>query len=226
MLITIIGKGGSGKSTLASIIAKVISSQGSQTLLTQAETRYAVIQRRFDKSIGNSMYYGYLNGFQGGEFFVQAQRNLYLLSMADYDDFRSFNEIDEDILNSSIDSLMENFDTIVVDGTSRVNDQLTMNYIKRSDVIINLVDSSIDGIAYDLAHKDLYKIDVFKRTKFLNVLTRYKERVLNLESIENTLEKKFDLVLEYDDSVEFQLLQNIYPKALNAKVKDFITKFS
>lgn len=218
-IISLFGKEGAGKTTIAISFAEVLNDLGYKTLLFSTETRFGILQRRLNMRIEKrqSMYFAFLEEYKDKSFYRRAKENLYISSLSDEDDITSYNEIEESIIKDSISQMKLDFDYIIVDATARATDELTYHFLQESDHIINIVESSIDGMLFQNAHLKLFESDMFKE-KTIDILNKHNENLVNLQTIENTTNTKFKAVYKYnsnvlEDTINFE--QNIMIKNIS-----------
>lgn len=224
---SVFGKEGAGKTTIAISLAECLNNLGYKTLLISAETRFGIIQRRLNVEIekNKSMYFGFLGEYKDKSFYKRVKENLYITSLSDEDDITSYNKIEDKIIKDSINEMNLDFDYIIVDCTSRATDDLTYQFLKESDYIINVVESSIDGMLFQNAHDKLFKSDIFK-DKTIDVLNKHNENLINLQTIERTTETRYRAVYKYnsnviEDSINFEqntMIQRISDDLLIAEI--------
>lgn len=201
-IILFLGKEGSGKTTLANSFASVMS-KNVNTLLISANTNYGISQKMLNTTIDSdeNIYLAFINSFDENKYFkrVSESKKLYVSGMSDYDDITAWHEIQNNILENEIDNLLDRnlFDFIIVDGTSNIADDLTYPFVKKADIIINTIESSLQGIFHENATKKLNESKLFKDKKILNILNKHIEKIANKETIERAIEKKIDIVIEH-----------------------------
>lgn len=227
MIISVFGKEGSGKTTLACSFGEILSDRKMKTLVVSAETRYGILQRRFGTSIekNKSMYLGFLNGFENKGFYKLIRERLGIVSLADEDDITSYNELGEQIIKSSIEKMKEDFDVIVFDCTARATDELTYQFLQASDKVVNVVESSIDGMVFQNAHEKLFDSEVFK-AKTVNVLNKHLESAINLSTVKEITGSNYSVVYDYRPSIVQDLVKsenNRYIGEVSEDILDIVT---
>lgn len=199
---SVFGKGGTGKTTIAISLAECLNSLNYKTLLISSETRFGILQRRLNTDIekSKSMYFGFLKEFKDKSFYKRLRENLYITSLADEDDITSWSDIEESIIQNSIDEMNLDFEHIIVDCTDRATDELSYHFLKNSDHIINVVESSVDGILFQNAHKELFESDLFKG-KTINALNKHDEGLINFTTVEKNTQSRYEAIYKFSNSV-------------------------
>lgn len=234
MIISIFGKDGAGKTTLVTHLAKHLADDNNFIGLVSLETRYGALQRVMGVEVEekNSLLQAVLNPSSASSCFTKVTENMYILSMADittikdYDamtallgDKKTQNEEQLRRMQQFIDNIKDVFDILIIDCTDRITDVLTYAFLLKSDKIINVIQSNLDGIAYENAHAMLNELKLFEQKK-INVLNKHNEKIINKSSVEHLLKQKIDVVIAYNESyVETSACGKVNKKAI-AKLKE------
>lgn len=225
MIISVFGKEGSGKTTVACSFGEILSEKGIRTLIVSAETRYGILQRRFGSSIekNKSMYLGFLNSFENKGFYKMVKENLAIVSLADEDDITSYNDLGEQIIKDSIANMKDDFDVIVFDCTSRATDELTYQFLEVSDKIVNVVESSVDGIVFQNAHEKLFESEILK-DKTISVLNKHLESAVNLSTVKGITKTDYTVVYAYKPSIIQDLIKSQHNNYIGGISEDLLDK--
>lgn len=234
MIIAVFGKSGSGKSTIAINLAKSIADSGNAVGIISNELRYADISKLFtvnipeNKSLINAIldYENVLN------YYTEITNNIYLLSVgtdtniknldivSDY--LKTASKIESDKknnINSMLNNSLDIFDFLIIDCTDKVDDSLTFISLLNANKIINVIESSVSGISFEIAHKPL-KESINFQDKWINVLNKHIESVVNKRTIESTIMEEINYVIPFSKDI---FISNLLLSPVN-DIKNIISK--
>lgn len=212
MIISIFGKDGAGKTTIATHLAKYYSNKNFFVGLISTETRYGSIQRVLGVEVTEkqSLLQAILDPQMASKCFTKVNDNMYVLSMADITTIKDFDtatallgsqkaqtEEQEKRVERFINNVKDVFDILIIDCTDRVTDVLTYTFLSQSDKIVNVIQSNLDGVAYETAHLMFNDLAIFQNKK-INVLNKHMEKIINKATIEKLLQQKIPLAISYD----------------------------
>lgn len=212
MIISIFGKDGAGKTTIATHLAKYYSDKNFFVGLISTETRYGSIQRVLGVEVTEkqSLLQAILDPQMASKCFTKVNDNMYVLSMADITTIKDYDtatallgnqnkqtEEQEKRVERFINNVKDVFDILIIDCTDRVTDVLTYTFLSQSDKIVNVIQSNLDGVAYETAHLMFNEMAIFQNKK-INLLNKHCEKIINQASIEKLLQEKIALSIPYD----------------------------
>lgn len=206
MIISVFGKNGSGKTTISTHIARALADKNHFVGIVSIESRYGSIQRSLgikineDSSIINAIIQ--INDIK--KYFVEYTKNIYVLSLSDFDDITKYDALnniskDDNILSSFLSKLNKSFDYVIIDLTEMIIDNLTFFMAKNSDKLLNIIESRPESIAFADAHKNILKT-IINENKIINVLNKHDESIINKNSIQR-IYGNIDFVLDFDLSI-------------------------
>ena len=214
MIISIFGKDGAGKTTIATHLAKYYSDKNFFVGLISTETRYGSIQRVLGVEVTEkqSLLQAILDPQMASKCFTKVNDNMYVLSMADITTLKDYDTATALLGNQNkqteeqnkrverfIDNVKDVFDILIIDCTDRVTDILTYTFLSQSDKIVNVIQSNLDGVAYETAHLMFNEMAIFQNKK-INLLNKHCEKIINQASIEKLLQEKIHTSIAYDSS--------------------------
>lgn len=212
MIISVFGKDGAGKTTIATHLAKYYSNKNFFVGLISTETRYGSIQRVLGVEVTEkqSLLQAILDPQMASKCFTKVNDNMYLLSMSDITTIKDFDtatallgsqktqtEEQEKRVERFINNVKDVFDILIIDCTDRVTDILTYTFLSQSDKIVNVIQSNLDGVAYETAHLMFNDLAIFQNKK-INVLNKHMEKIINQSTIEKLLQEKIHMAISYD----------------------------
>lgn len=212
LIISVFGKDGAGKTTLATHLAKYYSGNNYFVGIISTETRYGSLQRVLGVEVTEkqSLLQAILDPNQASKCFTKVNDNMYVLSMADITTIKDYDTATALLGNQNkqseeqnkrvekfIDNVKDVFDILIIDCTDRITDVLTYTFLSKSDKIINIIQSNLDGVAYETAHLMFNDLAIFQNKK-INVLNKHYEKIINQATIEKLLQEKIALSIPYD----------------------------
>ena len=212
MIISVFGKDGAGKTTIAPHLAKYYSRNNYFTGVISTETRYGSLQRVLGVEVTEkqSLLQAILDPNQASKCFTKVNDNMYVLSMADITTIKDYDTATALLGNQNkqteeqnkrvekfIDNVKDVFDILIIDCTDRITDILTYTFLSKSDKIINVIQSNLDGVAYETAHLMFNDLAIFQNKK-INVLNKHIEKIINQSTIEKLLQEKIHMAISYD----------------------------
>lgn len=214
LIISVFGKDGAGKTTIATHLAKYYSGNNYFTGVISTETRYGSLQRVLGVEVTEkqSLLQAILDPNQASKCFTKINDNMYVLSMADITTIKDYDTATALLGNQKnqtaeqnkrvekfIDNVKDVFDILIIDCTDRITDVLTYTFLSKSDKIINVIQSNLDGVAYETAHLMFNDLAIFQNKK-INVLNKHYEKIINQKTIEKLLQEKIHTSIAYDRS--------------------------
>lgn len=226
MLVALFGKNGAGKTMLTVQLAQIAAERGQFVGIVSTEIRYGVIQRALGKKVdeAKSIKLAILDSKNIKKYATAFTENIYFYSMADVDDITSHVIEDESLLAKFVEAVKAKFDLVLVDCTDRATDDLTAAFLKQTDLIVNIVESSPDGIAFFNAHKPLRET-FYSPEKEVIVLNKNIETNLNQETAQRLIGNKIDFVIPYMPAVFENKLEQKADKHLKKIVSEFYQAF-
>lgn len=206
MIISVFGKSGSGKSTVAINLSKKIAENKQTVGIISTELRYSDIAKLFSIEIEEkkSLINAILDHSNVLDYYTQISTDIYLLSVATDTNIKNLDIVSDYIKSAStveeekiqnIRSMIKNsddiFDVLIIDCTDKVDDTLTFLSLISSDKILNVIESSLSGLSFEVAHKPLKTSERFK-DKWKNILNKHIESIMNKHTIENAIGEKID----------------------------------
>lgn len=221
MILCVFGKGGSGKTAISTHLGNHLSKDNNFVGIIGADTRYGVLQRRLGKKIPmeKSLSIAILDNNSPNKYFEKINDNMYILSMADNEDILSYQNMDKTLIDEFVNKTKSKFDHLIIDCTDRATDPITLSFIQHADKIINVVESSLDGILFLNSHKKLFESQLFK-DKEIFVLNKHIEENINLSNIEEISKVKMDVVISYKDTIRDNSFKCEEDKYLSEKVSE------
>jgi len=214
MIITVFGAGGVGKTSTVKVIANMMEANGKSCTIIDCESRFGAFQRNINQSVplDQSLKKAVLDT-QNINLYENYWDNVSYFSMADEEGIDSYLASNEGMLISFIEALKETYDIIIFDCTQNIKDDLTAFAMKYADVIINLITSSVQGLAFENAHKPLYKL---LNKKKINILNKNLANNLNNSTAEAIIGEKINLVIPFHIQIlESNLSLEDHPKFSN-----------
>lgn len=212
LIISVFGKDGAGKTTIATHLAKKYSGNNYFTGVISTETRYGSLQRVLGVEVTEkqSLLQAILDPNQASKCFTKVNDNMYVLSMADITTIKDYDTATALLGNQNkqteeqnkrvekfIDNVKDVFDILIIDCTDRITDVLTYTFLSKSDKIINVIQSNLDGVAYETAHLMFNDLAIFQNKK-INVLNKHMEKIINQSTIEKLLQEQIHMAISYD----------------------------
>lgn len=102
---------------------------------------------------------------------------------------------------------------------------MTYQFLQASDKVVNVIESSIDGMVFQNAHEKLFDSEVFKE-KTVNVLNKHLESAINLSTVKEITGSNYSVIYEYKPSIVQDLVKsenNRYIGEVSEDILDIVT---
>jgi len=162
MLINIIGKPGTGKSTLIANLACAFAKAGRRTAIMSTDMTYQSLQYYFsntkiepEQSLG--LMFQKKDVRRPEKYFVRAQGygDVYVAGISGGEASLKYDLPEKEDINIFLDELKNSFDFVLVENAENISSRLSYLSLIKSDIILDVIDLSIQGISYKLSVRDI-----------------------------------------------------------------------
>lgn len=200
MIISVFGSGGSGKTTIAKILAEKLSQENTFSVIIDCESRFGAFARQIGGNVPleKSLKRAVLDTENLNLYENTWGSNVSYFSMADEEGVDSYLSTTDEILEEFLENLKLTYDFIIFDCTQNIKDDLTSFALQKADLCINVINSSVQGLAFHNAHKPAFE---YLNLKEYRILNKNFPNNLNQSTAENIIGQEIHLSLSFSVSV-------------------------